>query len=146
MASPCAGQLPCMCDVCRMRYTCYVLELHVCILMICLGVLDIQESQANVQLWVLLSGRIQRQNFFLLCAFSIFFLVVAIQNTIDARHPWRWGSASLWKMYFCFVLFLTQASLLPENVASWICESLTALEELFCTPSLARVGNKRTTS
>lgn len=49
MASLCPDQLPCMPDVSRIHYTCYVLELHVCILMICLGFLGIQKSQASAQ-------------------------------------------------------------------------------------------------
>lgn len=57
MASLCPEQLPCKLDVSRIYYTCYMLELHVCILMICLGFLDIQKSQASAQPWALLSGR-----------------------------------------------------------------------------------------
>lgn len=57
MASLCSDPLLCMHDVSRIPYTCNVLELHVHMLMIYLGFLDIQRSQARAQTWALLSGR-----------------------------------------------------------------------------------------
>lgn len=89
-------QLPCMPDVSRIRHICCVLELHVCVLMICLGLLDIQKSQTSTQLGAQLPGRGDGGK-----TSSCFALLVrAAQNPTEVGHPWRWDQLVCRRSFF----------------------------------------------